>query len=208
MLRLSRGLRAVVFVVASFGLAGCPSLTTLHTARPVEVGKNEVGIALSTYTFEDGDSTDYLPSLEAQVRHGFGPRVDGGLRASSLSMLQVDLNYAVVLNDRFALSIDPTLAVLPIAGISMYQVLVPVLADVITSDRFTLTLSIKPGRVAVHDTDDDNDIGIEASSGLLGYGIGAKWRVNDSLTLFPEFAAVELLKYHETLYTLSVAVLF
>lgn len=174
-------------------LSACVPTASLHTARPVPVGTTQVGVALGAYVFEDDGDLDGLPVLEAQVRHGFHPHVDIGVQATSLATYALDVNVALVLTDSFALSVDPTVAVSPIGvGLVSYFWL-PVLADVVSTPDFTLTLALRPGYVHVDDVGlEDLDFGIDASASLLGAGIAARIRLTDRLSLVPEVSATWL----------------
>ena len=183
-----RGAQRSLVILATGALAsGCPSLSTLHSARPVPTGELEYSGSVGFYGFDGGDEGNvYLPLLEAQVRKGFNQRIDAGLKLSSFSTLQVDLTYALILKDDLARSVDPTVAVLPIAGSLVSYLWLPVLVDVITTDDVPVTLSVRWG-VASIDGISSNDIGLEESTPFVGGGIGVRHRLSEKLTLMPEF---------------------
>lgn len=184
-MRLASARAASFLMIVS--CSGCTSISTLHTARPLPVGATELVFAPGVYGFRDEDTSEYLPFFEAGVRRGFGERVDAGLRTTSFSTLSADLNLALYLGERFALSFDPTVSVAGLIGTSDFLITflwLPILADVYASEDFTLTVGVKPGFVSVES--DLGDLGFSESTELLGLGLGARWRVNDALIVLPE----------------------
>lgn len=167
-------------------ICACPSLSHQHTARPVPVGDVRLSGAVSAYGFDVGGDSDWLPQVEGQVRYGLAERMDVGLKGGSNAVLQADLNYALVLRDDFVLSVDPTLAVLPVADILIGYAFLPVMVDVLHTERTTLTLSARYGYLHVEDLDDD-DFGFDESLPLLGFGASLRWQVAPDLALMPEF---------------------
>ena len=182
--------RSALFVSAFSSLlalcGGCTSIASLHTARPLPVGATEVVFAPGAYVFEDTDDG------ESETLR-FGERVDAGVRTTSFSMLSADVNFAVVKTERFALSIDPSVSYfgLPFSGdFSITYLWLPVLADVYTSDDLTVTVAVKPGYASVDLDDDDDDFWFDESTELLGFGIGARWRIGERTVVLPELNLV------------------
>lgn len=189
----ARGAMALLLPLA----ASCTSITTLHTARPLPVGETEVVFAPGVYVFDDtdpGDETAWLPFFEGGVRHGFGERVDAGLRTTAFATFSADVNFALVKTERFALSVDPTVSVfgLLVPDLWISTLWLQVLADVYTSDDLTVTVGVKPGYASVDLDDDDGDFGFRESTEMLGFGLGARWRASDSLALLPELNVIFL----------------
>lgn len=209
-----KGTRSLLLTLFLVGLlSGCPSVNTLHPARPVPVDKVEYSGGLGVYTFDDDLGSTTLPLVEAQARWGLGEQYDAGLKVTSFSMIQADLNYALILNEEFALSVDPTIAFLPLGGPLATYLWLPVLADVYTSEKLTLTLSGRVGHLFLSDSgnlDDDDDIGLDGATGLWGIGIGMRHRLSDKLTLMPELHAVFPTEDvgADVLYSFSVGFLF
>lgn len=178
--------RGLAVLLISTLCAACPSMSLQHTARPVPVDQLEYSIAVGTYTFDDNDDgLQSIPLLEAQVRKGFTEDIDAGLKIASLSMLQADMNYAFIQTDNWVVSVDPTVSILPVSGALVSYVWLPVLADVITTDDLTLTLSARCGYVSARDIG-DNDLGINGSASLWGGGVGLRYRLNERLAIMPE----------------------
>jgi len=205
----TRRLLLTLFLVGL--LSGCPSVNTLHPARPVPVDKVEYSGGLGVYAFDDDLGSTTLPLVEAQVRWGLGEQYGAGLKVTSFSMIQADLNYALILNEDFALSVDPTIAFLPLGGLLATYLWLPVLADVYTSENLTLTLSGRVGHLFLSDTEGpDDDIGLDEATGLWGIGIGMRHRLSDKLTLMPELHAVFPTEDvgADVLYSFSVGFLF
>ena len=205
----TRRLLLALFLVGL--LSGCPSVNTLHPARPVPVDKVEYSGGLGVYAFDDDLGSTTLPLVEAQVRWGLGEQYGAGLKVTSFSMIQADLNYALILNEDFALSVDPTIAFLPLGGLLATYLWLPVLADVYTSENLTLTLSGRVGHLFLSDTEGpDDDIGLDEATGLWGIGIGMRHRLSDKLTLMPELHAVFPTEDvgADVLYSFSVGFLF
>lgn len=180
--------RLVVIALAG-ALGGCSSFTTLHTARPLPPGEVEYVGALSVYAFEDTvDDNVYVPSFEFAARRGFTERIDAGLKLSSLAMLHADVNYALYQSDSFALSIDPTVSALSVSGTSVFYFWLPVLMDLIVTETTTLTLTTRYGYMDLEDFADSDDVlGLDASTGLIGIGLGLRHRFPSGKTVLPEF---------------------
>ncbi|MFQ5505332.1 MAG: hypothetical protein ACE5F1_11115, partial [Planctomycetota bacterium] len=113
-----RRVQGLLLLAAASLLTACPSLTTLHTARPIEPGRTQVAGAVGVYGFDDPQGGGHIGLLEGEIRYGFDERLDGGLRITGFSMYQADLNAALILSDDFVLSVDPTISTLPL-GILM-----------------------------------------------------------------------------------------
>ena len=183
-----------------------------HTARPVPIDQFEYSVAIGTYSFHDDDEGfESIPLIEGQVRMGLAESLDAGLKVASLTMLQADLNYAFLQTDNLAVSIDPTVSVLPVAGAFVSYLWLPVLADVWTTDEMTLTLSARYGYVSARDIEADDDLGINGSTPLWGGGIGLRYRINQRVAIVPELHV--LFADHgsidgEALYSLTLGFVF
>lgn len=204
-------LRLLFIVLVGAQAAACPSVSLQHTARPVPVGERALSGAIGVYSFHDEDGeAGSLPLIEVHGRMGLTDRMDGGLKIAALSMVHADLNYALILTDDFVLSIDPTVAVLPVTSSLVSYLWLPVLADVVTTDDLTLTLSARYGYLSVDDIG-DNDLGINGSTGLYGAGIGLRYRISERLWLLPEFHVLQSVEDSidsTTLYTFTLGLGF
>jgi len=201
----------VVLALASLPcLAACPSTTLLHTATPLPVGETEFGLGVGAYGIVDAGSGNALQPaglVEFQFRRGLYENLDGGLRLANIGMIQGDLNWAPINGDRFALSIDPTLSVVMGPGVTATYLWLPLLADVVKTDRATVTLSARIGQFFANDVDDDL-ISLETSGVLTGAGIGIRLRLSDRLSIMPELHVVQSPIDDVRLYTVSLGFLF
>lgn len=164
-------------------LAGCYSTATLHTARPVAPGKTQVGFALGSFLGEDDGDAATLATVEGQLRRGVSERMDAGVHVTSLGNVAFDVNYALLLTEGQALSVDPTVEL----STGTY-VWLPVLWDFYTTDALVLTASVRGGRYWT-ELDGDEDFlldELEQDAWLYGAGLAARVRVSDSLSLVPE----------------------
>jgi hypothetical protein len=141
--------------------------------------------------FGSNDDDGVVPNFEGQMRRGYGDRVDAGLRVSNLSMLHVDLNYALVMNDQFTLSVDPTISLVPTADSLVSYVCLPILADVVRTENMTVTLSARYGYFFLDDlADSDDGFGLHESTPLVGFGIGLRLRTG-GITWMPEIHLIQ-----------------
>lgn len=206
-----RRVQGLLLLAAASLLTACPSLTTLHTARPIEPGRTQVAGAVGVYGFDDPQGGGHIGLLEGEIRYGFDERLDGGLRITGFSMYQADLNAALILSDDFVLSVDPTISTLPLGSFGITYLWLPVLADVINTEDLTLTLAFKTGKLFVASLDPSNRIGVQASGTLIGFGAGLKIRIWDRFALMPEFNIVSPRSSgvaDDEIYTVSLGLIF
>ena len=126
---------------------------------------------------------------------------------TNIGVLQGDLNYAPINQEHFAVSIDPTVSFSFIAGTTATYVWLPVLADVIKTEKVTVTLSGRVGQLFVSGFNADN-LGIEDSGTMTGVGAAIRLRVSDKLSLMPEFHVVQWPGVDARLYTVSLGFIF
>lgn len=180
-------------LVALLVASGCPSLSNLHTARPVNAGETELALAGGAYTFrgdDDGAEPEgRLPFMELASRRGFGERFDAGVRLTSATMLGFDLNYALFLGDRVAVSVDPGASFL-FGGIAISYLWLPLLVDLDLTPDVTLTLTARLGHAFVDALDDDDGVGLSQDTGLWGLGAGLRFELGDGWALAPEVHVV------------------
>ena len=169
-------------------LAGCYSTATLHTARPIEVGEVQGAVALGSFVAEEDGDVAVLPTLEGQVRLGLAERYDFGVHLTNLGVLGLDLNYAVLLAEDQAISIDPAIEF----SYGVYAWL-PVLWDFHQTEGITWTASLRGGRYWQKSDGEDESFlvdDLEADVWLYGGGLGAQIRINDSIALAPEVRVI------------------
>ncbi len=176
-------------------LTACPSFTTMHTARPIEPGTNEIGInavAIGILPEEGPGAT--LPNVEFQLRHGINENMDFGVKYSFPLTITADLNFAIINTGDFALSLDPQISPIyfkagDVAFFLMYAYL-PVIVDVITTDTFVLSVNAKGGltygSISGEDQASDNDFAVSGVSYQVGGGVGFKIMLGESFALMPE----------------------
>jgi hypothetical protein len=94
--------------------AGCISLSTFQTARAVEQGETEFGVAaysISDYTLrtwdDDGDITESIigGTMEASYRTGLGSNFDFGIKGYFIGAV-IDGKYQFYDDERFDAAID------------------------------------------------------------------------------------------------------
>lgn len=147
---------ACLFCLVVFS-AGCVSTSSYHTARPIEEGTTEIGLAVEGGTaFRDPNSGIVVTRPRVMARRGLTSQSDFGFSGGP-SGTSFDYNYMFVDASPFVLSINPTLylnweAFLPFddRAAETGLVLVPILAllaDLEASEKVTITLGLKPGLV-------------------------------------------------------------
>ena len=179
---------AVVLVTGL--LCACPSISNMHTARPLLVDEVEKIASIGLNRLDDASTgdVDYLPQFDVMVRKGFGERYDAGIRGNTSALIQADVNFALIQTDHFALSIDPIVAVLPAPdGFATYFWL-PLFADVYTSEDLTVTISGRWGRFNIDGNGDDDFFNIDQSTSLYGFGIGVRYESADGKIWMPELS--------------------
>ncbi len=187
--------RILGFATLSVVLSACPSLSTLHTAKPVEVGEIEVTVAPGLYGAGLNDSSIgggviALPQTELQLRYGVDENMDIGIKYSNFVMFTFDFNWALINTDDFVLSVDPTFSglMLPSTSGSVYlaYLWLPILMDVVNTDSFALTVGIKPGFIT---GGAGSDLGSVGSTGaMMGFSLGAKVMLTERFGLLPELS--------------------
>ena len=164
----------------------------MHTARPLLVDEVENVGSIGLYRFHDGSTgeSDYLPQFEGMIRKGMGENFDAGLRMNAGALVQADLNYALIQNDSFALSVDPTIALQPSPiGVASYFWL-PILADVYSDETMTVTVSGRWGRLNIDGTGDEDYFDIDQNTSFYGFGLGLRYESASGRIWIPELSAL------------------
>jgi len=208
----SRARRVAGALTLGMLLSSCPSLSTMHTARPIGLDETEFSGVVGVFGFDDDHDNGVVPIFEGQVRRGFGERYDAGLRISNFSMLHADLNYALVMNDDFVLSVDPTISVIPVGDSLVSYVCLPILVDVVRTEDMTVTLSARYGYFSLdgYADSDEDDFGLTESTPLVGFGIGLRLRAG-GITWMPELHMIQATDDSidsNTLYAFSLGFVF
>lgn len=191
-------------VVALVVLSGCVSVSSYHTARPVEEGDTEIGVVLETAGSPDSEGVT-MSSPRLNVRRGATEELDIGLRAGSFGF-GADLNYMFLDTRWLAVSLSPAInydgaywfggdddgqsdGELDI-GTTQQTLLTyyaSLLADVASGERATLTLGIKGGAIS---QPGDEDAGVDSEHApFFGFSSGVKINI-DGVDLMPEVNTV------------------
>ena len=203
----------IIMLLGVVVFPGCFSMSTMHTARPIEEDANEisfapitVGLAAPDETIVDSDGDVIsrtnvslaVPSVEAQFRHGFTPRFDMGVKLYLLGA-GMDFNLLVLDKPNLAISIDPGFTATYFgagdARLFLGTLWLPVLFDVLTTEKITVTVGPRAGLFFAGASSDDPDDGgdVYADSmvdGMLGGMTGVKFQFTDRFYMMPEFDGV------------------
>ncbi len=174
---------------------GCFSVSSYHTARPVQAGTTEIMVAVSGFgTLEsDGSGVSYS-SPRLNVRRGISSDSDFGLTAGEFG-LGFDYNHLLINSRTFALSFDPYIGILT-QGVfggdtnraaadrsnTALTVYMGLLADVVSSNAATVTLGAKLGALA--NLNDGGD-----TTGFTAGSIGIKFNA-DTISIMPELTMI------------------
>ena len=215
-MKAGNALQLIGWLVILTSLSGCFSMSTLHTARPVEKDSNEisfapvsVGLIAPERKFEDSDGNVIaqsdvsltVPSIEGQFRHGFNDRFDMGVK---LFLLGAGMDFNILMIDKptFAMSLDPGFTATGFgtddAGVFVGTLWLPALFDVDLTQKVTLTIGPKMGLLiaAASGTDSDDESGDDAAftesavDALIGGMAGVKIQFTERFYMMPEFNGV------------------
>ncbi|MGM0559410.1 MAG: hypothetical protein ACQEVA_23705 [Myxococcota bacterium] len=157
--------RYALIAIALMLTSGCYSLSTLHTATPVEKGEVAVTVAPTVVGATDQNDEPAIGlDVELMARYGIVDDVDFGIKSGvQRPSFAFDINMALVNNDRFAFSVDPYFSIgsRPIgnSGISLGAeeessggvvglALLNLLFDTKSADWATFTVGAKSGFLA------------------------------------------------------------
>jgi len=204
--------KALVAGVAFLGalLSGCMSISTIHSARPIPKGTAyatsglfAVGVEpTKDYTTVDDEGETQVqdlsfvwPSGEQSIRYGFVEWFDEPV-AVYFPGIGIDLNFMVVNQKRFALSLDPSATFIYLYGggahLFVSTVWLPILMDVVETKYVTMTVGPKAGLLIVKATADVDDSIYSARNldGYVGGVFGVKFKFGEEFFLMPEFDGV------------------
>ena len=179
----------------------------MHTASPVEEGELKGFASGSFYGLAVDDGSISIPTNEAGFRYGLSPQSDLGFKIYYWGMA-FDYNHAVILEDDFALSINPYLSTGWAGGLGVGSGFVNILADVVRTEEFTVTLGLKPGFFyALGGIDDDFS---STTGGAMGAMAGVRLDLDPRFSLMPTIDVVTPTSDFGTgwLYNVGVAVMF
>ncbi len=185
-------------------LAGCPSSTLMHTAKPVRTGVNQIGINAVGFRPQSEGTSVTVPTFEIQVRRGLSESSDVGIKYSFPLTLTLDYNLLLA-NGSVPISIDPTISpmylsttqdTVDVNGNTTTQTTsmfwawgyLPVLVDVINTESVALTLSPRVGFVYASAASSGDGMGF-ADSGInwmYGGGLGLRIGGAESFAVMPE----------------------
>ena len=173
-------------LLGALAVTGCFSLSSYHTARSIEPGTTEIGLAMEVLGVPDEEGA-FVTHPMLFARKGISEKMDIGIAAGHFGT-NFDLNYMVVETDEFVLSVNPNLTVAMLTFLSVDgldtagSILTPglyVLGDIPVADTFTFTTGVKVARYM------SNEEGFTESLLLLGGSLGARIQFS-SFHLFPE----------------------
>ncbi len=187
----------VSFFILAPSLSACLSISTLHTAKPVEAGELEVTLSRGLYIIAADPAGTLMPQVEGQIRYGVSDNIDIGFKSSNLLANTFDFNWAVLNIDSLVLSFDPSISVqfVPTEQEMLFLVYgwFSILMDVLSSNDFRLTVGIRPGAFVATDNLRQMGLGQGSNTGfLLGGSVGAKIRLGESVALQPELSAATI----------------
>ena len=181
-----------LFLLASIALTGCVGVTTQHTATPIPKGDVEFGVVPGAIGAVAPGGSAIVPNLELALRYGISDTVDFGVKITG-PLVTADVNVALILQDNFALSLDPTVGLLYFsiddATFIWLSGLLPVLADVVKTDGMTVVAGAKVGYIYISASDSNGDEEISGSGDgfTLGATVGAKFRLSKNFAIMPSF---------------------
>jgi hypothetical protein len=185
-LLLSSGLLA-----GALALGGCPSVSSLTTARTVKPGKHEVHIAPGIVNIPVamfGESViSYVPTVDFGYRAGLTDMLDLGVRLSSWGNIGLNLKIGLLDSEPVRLSLDPGLGGVFLASgdssVGYLQFDVPLLVDLYFGESFTLTLG--PKYTALYAW--ASDLGTTGSgvAHMVGATIGFEFLVGNTFAIQP-----------------------
>ena len=204
-----RRISILLLAVITLGLSasGCISYSTYHTAAPIEEGVTEGYATGSLYGIAVDNASISVPVNEIGARYGLSPESDIGFKFH-YGGVAADYNHAIILEDDFALSLNPYLNVGWIAGLGVGTVFLNVLADVVRQDDLTLTVGLKPGFIyGLGSIDDDIST---STAGAMGFMVGVRLDIHPDFSIMPSLDMVSPTTEFGTawFYNAGVAVLF
>ncbi len=205
------GLVGMLAPLIGLCLAGCPSLSTLHTARTTPIGRTEIGVNAALYGVRNGDGGGgALPTAEFQLRHGLSDDVDLGIKVYPFG-IGLDGSFMVEASDSVVVAINPGVNLIRLQtdsdNLTVTYLWLPLLADVITTRAATVTIGARVG-YAIFSGESSGQR--DTAAGLLYGGmVGIKLRLAERFAVMPE---LDLLRGTAadtgTLYNAGIAFLF
>lgn len=207
-------------VLAGVGVAapGCASYTSFKEARALDPGTIRFDVAMvaqdarprvGATAFRQGappdpsDTTEQpqlSPGFEAQVRYGFAPGFDLGLK-TSLSSLEVNGTIQLVRGERFDLALAPALQGAvgtngDDEGWSMMLFKLPLLADFRFGDAGKHAVVVGPALAKAWGSGMSKNSGYTIDAMFAGGTIGVSFAAGPSVRIMPEIAVYSTLRGH------------
>jgi len=178
---------------------------TYHSATPIPEDTTQLGVGFGVRGHAGPESQKIEPMPEILLRRGLSQNWDIGAKVSG--PITVDLNWAFINNESFALSFNPTV----VLAFSIFGGTLGFLADLIKSPDFTLTLGLKPGVFFLNDGEAMEGafftVGGYLATGLSGM-VGAQFDLG-RVTLAPTVEIIAPFIQTENLHFLAgVGILF
>ena len=191
-------------------LTGCPSISTLTTAKPIGDGKNEIAASPGVIGFTAaalGNSTDskgnttttttttgtvYAPTLDLMYRHGFGDWFDLGISITGFGNVGVDGKFNLLNTGFLAVSLDPGVSGVfvgsgDVAG-GYVELSLPVLVDFQLANWLTLT--VWPKYIGIYAFGTSSGSTVDSFNHFLGGGGGLEFKFGEVFRLMPHGGAV------------------
>lgn len=185
-------------IVAMFLATGCFSYSTLHTATPTEEGSAKIKGSTGAFRMDFGSVSPNqgggsqrlsgtLPTFEFHGRYGLGNNMDIGGKIYPIGA-GLDFNYAFLNDSNIAVSVNPAVNFLTLGGGGSAGIfgtaMLNVLADVVKTDMFTLTVGAKPGTIYAAGG------GGSTAAPFVGGTAGATLMLGDNFGLQPWFDGI------------------
>ncbi|AKT36345.1 hypothetical protein [Chondromyces crocatus] len=150
---LTRWLGFAAVASASALLLGCPSYSSMTTAKAVTPGQFELGVSPGATGLSYGalggsgagsSGMVVIPNVDFGVRYGFHERFDAAFQISGWGNFGVDAKVNFLDTEHFALAIDPGVNSTFLAagenGAAFVQYQIPLLVDIAPADWVRITL--------------------------------------------------------------------
>jgi hypothetical protein len=189
----------VTLAIAMLGGSGCPSVTTMTTAKTIGKGNNDFTFSPSAYGVAGSavgstSSTDifYGGAVDIMYRRGFTDNFDLGASLTGLGLLSIDGKINFIDTKNIALALDPGIGGvftgISNVGAGYLQVTFPVLFDVAFSDSVRLTLG--PRYMGIYSFATAEGRTASAYSHWVGGSLGIEFKLGKVFRLMPHGGAV------------------
>jgi len=195
--RVASRMAAIMAICALGGvLAGCPSAGIYRTARTLEEGNSDFGMAFSATRIAAGETTTtdpitgekttedatsvVIPNLIPELNYHIGLTDDfefGGRIAVGSLLMELDGKYRLMRSEdgRFHLAVQPAVGYRTAVVIEGINATLPVIVTYELARRTDLNVYGYGSYVSWTSTDDDMDVDLTADGLMLGGGMGLQF---------------------------------